>query len=295
MSIIIGIVIVLFILYKIGKALNKAGLTSDSSNETQKKKGHVEIIRHTPEKEYVPRKSIAEHSVDYSPFLELCDEIQNQHENNYLPFEHPITVEIDYCDNEGEESHRKVDILYIAQSNYNINEYYFKAFCYLRDEERTFKVPRVQKTKADGQEVDLIEYLVDTYRKTDVYKAIMSVIKTDKLLRSDSEAGIAARILTYIARIDGIFTRKEKVTIAQFIQELAGTENGLEIENYIKGLESLSPTTPEYKNLVKKADISNALVEKAQTIIGKDPLRQGAFEMLVNQYNKNNGVSRNSP
>jgi hypothetical protein len=239
--------------------------------------------------------AIVEHPVDYSPFLELCSEIQNWHENNYLPFEPPITVEIDYCDNDGEESHRKVDILYIAQSNYNNDEYYFKAFCYLRDEERTFKIPRIQKTEVNGQKVDLIEYLVDTYRKTDVYKATMSVIKTDKLLRSDSEAGIAARILTYIARIDGIFTRKEKVTIAQFIQELAGPENGLEIENYIKGLESLSPTTPEYKNLVKKADISSTLVEKARALIGKDPLKQGAFEILASQYNKNNDVSRNSP
>jgi hypothetical protein len=140
-------------------------------------------------KENISRKPIVEHPVDYSPLLELCDEIQNQHENNYLPFESPITVEIDYCDNEGEESHRKVDILYIAQSNYNNDEYYFKAFCHLRNEERTFKVPRVQKTEVNGQEVDLIECLVDTYRKRDVYKATMSVIKTDKLLRSDNENG----------------------------------------------------------------------------------------------------------
>jgi hypothetical protein len=94
-----------------------------------------------------------------------------------------------------------------------------------------------------------------------------------------------------MARIDGIFTRKEKVTIAQFIQELAEPENSLEIENYIKGLESLSPTTPEYKNLVKKADISDALLGKARELVGKEPLRQGAFEILASQYNKNNGVS----
>jgi hypothetical protein len=286
MPIIIGILIVLFILYKIGKMLNKAGLIPDPSDETQNKKGHVKIIRHDPQEKNTYKKPIVEHPVDYSPLLELCDEIQNRSENNYLPFESPVTVEIDYCDNEGEESHRKVDILYIAQSNYNNNEYYFKAFCHLRDEERTFKVPRIQKTEVNGQEVDLIEYLVDTYRKSDIYKATMSVIKTDKLLRSDTEAGIAARILTYIARIDGIFTRKEKVIIAQFVQELAGTENGLEIENYIKGLESLSPTTPEYKNLVKKADISSALMDQAQAIIGKDPLRQGAFELLASCYNK---------
>jgi hypothetical protein len=120
----------------------------------------------------------------------------------------------------------------------------------------------------------------------------MSAIKTNELVRSDSEAGTAARILTYIARIDGIFTRKEKVTIAQFVQELAGPENGLEIENYIKGLESLGPTTPEYKNLVKKADISDALIGKAKEMVGKDPLRQGAFDILLGQYNKSHGISQ---
>jgi hypothetical protein len=49
MPIIIGILVILFILYKIGKALNKAGLIPDSPDETQEKKGHVEIIRHDPQ------------------------------------------------------------------------------------------------------------------------------------------------------------------------------------------------------------------------------------------------------
>jgi hypothetical protein len=290
MGIVVAIVIILFVLYKIGKAMKKAGLIPDPPDETQEKRGHVEIIRHAPREENISRKPIVEHPVDYSPFLELCSEIQNWHENNYLPFEPPIAVEIDYCDNDGEKTRRKVDILYIAQSDYNNDEYYFKAFCHLRNEERSFKATRVLKTTVNSQEVDLIRYIVDTYRKTDGYRATMLTIRTEDLLRSDSEAGTAARILTYIARIDGIFTRKEKVTIAQFIQEMAGAENGIEIENYIKGLQALSPTTPEYKKLVKQADVSDALIGKAKEMVGKDPLRQGAFDILLGQYNKNQGI-----
>ncbi|MDR1251111.1 MAG: WYL domain-containing protein [Treponema sp.] len=292
MGIVIAIIIILFILYTIGNALKKAGLIPDSPDEIQEKRGHVEIIRHDPQEENISRKPIVEHAVDYSPLLELCAEIQNWHENNYLPFEQPITVEIDYCDNDGEKTHRKVDILYIAQSDYNNDEYYFKAFCHLRNEERSFKATRVLKTMANGQEVDLIQYIVDTYRKTDGYRATMLAIRTEDLLHSDSEAGTAARILTYIARIDGIFTRKEKVTIAQFIQEIAGAENGIEIENYIKGLQALIPTTPEYKKLVKQADVSDALIGKAKEMVGKDPLRQGAFDILLGQYNKSHEISQ---
>jgi hypothetical protein len=58
MPVIIGIVIVLFILYKIGKALNKAGITPDFPDEIQEKKGHVEIIRHESQKENISRKPI---------------------------------------------------------------------------------------------------------------------------------------------------------------------------------------------------------------------------------------------
>jgi hypothetical protein len=52
-------------------------------------------------------------------------------------------------------------------------------------------------------------------------------------------------------------------------------------------LVELSPSTSEYKNIVKIADISESLIEKAKEITGKDPLRQGAFEILNKQYEKN--------
>jgi len=115
----------------------------------------------------------------------------------------------------------------------------------------------------------------------------MLAIKTDNLLDSNGEAGIADRVLTYIARAGGIFTRKAKVTIAQYLQEIEGTENGIEVYNYITALEQMKPTTPEYKSLVKKAKITQSLVAKAQSMIGKDPMRQGAFEILAAEFGKN--------
>jgi membrane protein YdbS with pleckstrin-like domain len=219
------------------------------------------------------------------PLLELCAEIENDTENNYTPFDPPIPVEIVYRDNDGETTRREIDVLYIAKSNYD-DSYYIKAFCHLRDEERTFKVERIRQTIVDENTVDFVQYLVDTYRNTDKYKETVQYIKTWNLLNSTGAFGCAAKILTYIARIDGIFTRKEKITIASFLKEVDIEQGDMEIDDYVKGLADLEVSTAQYKNIVKSAGISESLVEKAREITGKDPLRQGALEILLKQHGK---------
>jgi hypothetical protein len=223
---------------------------------------------------------------NFEPLLELCDEIENIAENNYLPFEPPVPVEITYCDRDGEITSREIDIFYIAASDFS-DDYYIKAFCHLRNEDRIFNIGRIQQTKADGNIVDIIQYLVDAYRNTDKYKKTILSIKTSDVLNSNDTIGYTARILTYISRIDGIFTRKEKTIIALFIEELDNNRHDIEIEDYIKELAKLDPPVSEYKRIVKAADISDRLIEKAKEITGKDPLRQGAFAILFKQYEKN--------
>jgi len=243
--------------------------------------GNATLISHADREEQKTRKPIQEQDVDYSPLLELLTETQNNTYNGYLPFDQPVSVEIHYCDRDGETTSRKVGVSYIAENEYGGGGYYFSGFCHLRKEKRSFNFPRVQRTLVNGQEVDLVQHLVDTYRQSDQYKATMLEIKTDTILASDGEAGTAARVLTYIARAGGIFTRKAKVTVAQYLQEIEGTENGIEVDNYITALEQIKPTTPEYKSLVKKAKITQSLLDKAQSMVGKDPMRQGAFEILA--------------
>jgi hypothetical protein len=229
----------------------------------------------------IPRKQ----KDPYTPLLQLCSEIGNDTENNYIPFDPPISIEIIYQDRDGEITNRKIDILYIAKSDYD-DGYYVKAFCHLRNENRTFNTERVQQTLVNGNSVDIIQHIVDTYRDTDKYKQTVLEIKTGELLNSRDTIGCAAKILTYIARIDGIFTRKEKTIIAHFIKEFDNNKHDLEIDDYILGLAELNPSTTEYKNIVKTADVSEQLIEKAKEIAGKDPLRQGAFAILFKQYEK---------
>jgi len=191
-----------------------------------------------------------------------------------------------YQDKDGETTTRNVDVIYIAKGDYNFNEYYFKAFCHLRNEERTFIIGRIQQTIVDGETVDFVQYITDTYRKTEKYQKTVLAIKTRKILESNDDIGYSAKILTYIARIDGIFTRKEKTVIAAFLKEIEADQTDIEIENYINGLSELTPSTKEYKSLVKNAVITEKLIEKAKEITGKDPLRQGAFEILLKEYEK---------
>jgi hypothetical protein len=224
--------------------------------------------------------------VDYKPLLRLCAEIGNSAENNYIPFEPPIPMKIVYCDKYGEITERDIDVNYIAKSDWGA-DYYFDASCHLRNEKRTFNVERIQQAIVDGNTVDFIQYIVNTYRNTNKYKKTLLAIKTRKILYSDDFIGHCAVILTYIARIDGTFTRKEKTQIAAFLKELAVDYPDVEIENYIDELAYLTPTTPEYKTIVKKVAITESLVSKAKEITGKDPLRLGAFEILNKQYEKN--------
>lgn len=220
-------------------------------------------------------------TISYKPILELCAEIENNNEDNYTPFNPSIPVEIIYCDEEGNVTNRKIDVIHI-KSGYN-DAYYIRAFCYLRNEERTFKVERIQKTTVDGNEVDFIQYIVDTYRNTNKYKETIQHIKTRDLLNSTGLIGTAAKILTYISRIDGVFTKKEKTAIAFFLKELDVEQSDIEVEDYVTGLADLEVSTTQYKKIVKSISISENLIEKAKEIAGKDPLRLGAFEILAKQ------------
>jgi len=268
--------------------------TSDDADRVIAKTGNATVISHADRGEQKTKKPMPEQAVDYSPLLDLLSETKNDTGNDYLPFNPPITVDIIYSDKNDGTTLRKVDIAYIAKSDYS-DGYYFSGFCHLRNEKRNFNVPRLQKAMInEDEEVDFISYLVDTYRQSDQYKATMLAIKTDTLLASDGEAGTAAWVLTYIARAGGIFTRKAKVTIAQYIQEIEGTENGIEVDNYIIALEQMKPTTPEYKSLVKKAQITQSLLDKAESIVGKDPMRQGAFEILATGVKKKGLTSSKS-
>jgi hypothetical protein len=224
-----------------------------------------------------------------NPILDLCAEIES--DTNYIPFDPPIPVKIKYRNAEGETTNREIDIQYIAKSTYN-DDYYIKAFCRLRGEDRTFKVDRIQQTVADGEIVDIIQYLVYTYRNTDKYKETVQSIKTRNRINSDDILGYSAKILTYIARIDGIFTRKEKITIAHYLKDIDNNQNDIEVEDYIIELGYIQLATPEYKRIVKKTEISEQLIETAKKITGKDPLRLGAFEILSSQYEKTKSKNR---
>jgi hypothetical protein len=81
---------------------------------------------------------------------------------------------------------------------------------------------------------------------------------------------------------------KEKATIAIFLKGIDIEQDDIEIDDYVKGLADLEISSTQYKNIVKSAVVSESLVEKAREIAGKDPLRQGAFEILLKQYEKDN-------
>jgi hypothetical protein len=229
---------------------------------------------------------VQENKINYEPLQELYAEIESDVQDLSIRFEPPVSLKIVYQDYEGETTTREIDVNYIEWNDFN-DDYYIHAFCRLRNAKRTFKIWRVQRAIVDGNTVDIIPYLVDAYRDTDKYKETVLSIKVRQRINSSDATGRAARVLIYISRIDGVFTRKKKTTIADYIKELDNNQNDIEIEDYVKELAYIDPSAREYKSIVKSMDISESLVAKAKAIAGKDPLRRGAFEILLKQYEKN--------
>jgi len=233
---------------------------------------------------YIPKEQVSSRKkailkpVDYSPLVELLFETQTQNENDFFPFDETIAVEIDYCDGNGKITHRKVDIKYIAKDKHK-DGYIFSGFYHPQIGGQTsFAFSQVQKNLVDGQEIDLLRYIVDIYRQSSQYRATMQALK----FKSDSEMGIAARILAYIARINGTFSSKKKAAVATYLQRITDVENGTEIKDYINGLKLLEPTSrEEYKGLVEKADVSQSLVDVALSIVDKDIVQLEDFGMLL--------------
>ena len=228
---------------------------------------------------------------EYGPLLEFLDEIGNRETNDYLPFPNTLNIEIEYTNREGNTTRREIDLIYIAKTNGSFDDYYFKAYCHLRDEERIFKIASVERAFADGEPVDFLPYVINEYRQTEKYKRLIAINKTGEMFSAKLYLGRAVRILVYIARVDGVFTRKEKIAIADYVMGVVGDGNNLGQEEYIIGLEQVEPTAAEYRTLIKKTDVNPALLEKAKSLVGSDPMRQGAFELLALQYNRNKPAS----
>ncbi|MDR0556706.1 MAG: hypothetical protein LBG43_02380 [Treponema sp.] len=99
-------------------------------------------------------------------------------------------------------------------------------------------------------------------------------------------------ILTYISRIDGIFTRKK--VIANFLKEFDIEQDDIEIDDYVTGLADFRVSATQYKNIIKNISISENLIEKSRETAGKDPLRIGVFEILKNSLKTTTASKKSS-
>jgi hypothetical protein len=101
-----------------------------------------------------------EHHKAINPLFALCSESNTG--NNSILFNPPVSVEIVYCDSKEETTQRKIDIV---SARCDIDQNHIYAFCHLRNRNRTFNVHRILHATAHGNKVDIIQHLVDAYRR----------------------------------------------------------------------------------------------------------------------------------
>jgi hypothetical protein len=113
-----------------------------------------------------------------NPLFALCSESNTG--NNSILFNPPVSVEIVYCDSKDETTQRKIDIV-SAKCNIDYNHIY--AFCHLRNRNRTFNVHRILHATAHGNKIDIVQHLVDAYRRQ---PTLDDIIRRQILMRIDT-------------------------------------------------------------------------------------------------------------
>ena len=139
-------------------------------------------------------------------------------------------LSIDYVDIDGNETSRDVDVRYVS---YWGEELVINAYCRLRHANRTFRASRIDSCvdRDTGEYIeDLSSELLTRYRKseTGVLDAFFSA-NQDVL-----------KVLMYVAKADGRFTRKERAIVAGTVRAFT-KDKRLTDKSILKQFETVTP------------------------------------------------------
>jgi hypothetical protein len=158
-------------------------------------------------------------------------------------------------------------------------EYFIGAYCHYRNAHRTFMVSRIISAEAYGEKTDIVSFIFGICKAGEDYDRVRAIKRIREFLKEYTQERKEVSILTYIARIDGTFSKKERVVIANYIIE-NNYIPGAAPEYLVEELNNFEPSTRLFKQFVKNVESSDKFYTLTKEIAGKDSIRLGAFNMV---------------
>ena len=218
--------------------------------------------------------------------------------NEYIPINK--TFKIKYKDAKESITNREIYINKFGKASFGD---FILAFCFLRDENRTFRTDRILEC-IDGETgeyiKDVSKYLEEIYFNSDAYKEFQELQKRreekeiSKKYLDDflSKYDNLLKILVYIVRCDGTYNAKEKAIIKELFENLE-ENNELLTDKILHKilLDYTIPTIQSFKSNVDKFIKENKyqqinLVDIAANIISTQSVIHPSEQEILDYFSK---------
>jgi hypothetical protein len=216
---------------------------------------------------------------DYSVLNDLFDEFSSTTRELRI---NSVPLKIEYGGGREGYSIRDIDIKKVERgTNWDTQtpEFLITAFCHYRNANRTFMVSRIISAEANGKKTDVVSFLYGICKAGEDYDRVRAIKRIRDFLKEYTQERKEVTILSYIARIDGTFSKKERSIIANYILE-NNYIPGMAPEYLVEELNNFEPSTRLFKMFIKGIEVSEKFYETAKTIAGKDSIRLGAFNLI---------------
>jgi hypothetical protein len=219
---------------------------------------------------------------DYTILDELFDEFSGTSDELRIK---DVPLRIEYGGGRDGHSIRDIDIKSVSRSRDFDNpttmsfEYFVTAYCHYRNANRTFTVSRIISAESSGEKTDIVLFLFGICKAGDGYNRVLAIKYIREFLKEYTPERKEISILTYIARIDGTFSKKERAIITNYAIE-NNYLPGIAPEYWVEELNNFEPSTRLFKQFVKRLEATEKFYNVAKEIAGKDSIRLGAFNLV---------------
>ena len=200
---------------------------------------------------------------------------------NYEAFNCPIKdYRIEYCDRAGNITERNITINQFYRYENGNNSWwnlYLKAFCHLRNEDRTFHVQSIEHLFIENTEIQDIQ---------GYFESIITGTKKWQCIKAISEHYTELKFLTFLSRAaNGQMRRNQRDIIAKYIMNFSSDLPFEELSNEIK---FVTCEIKEFNKLLKAPNISVETIPRFMECVAEllmlrntpDPMESATFQKI---------------
>ena len=165
-------------------------------------------------------------------------------------------------------------------------KYYISGYCHEIKKMRTvFRVDQYVEAYVDGKKIDIVEFINNIGASSNEYLKVMRKQQIIFMLNGEGKIGAEARILTFIARQIGQLVKKDKEMITDYLIQQHHLGD-IDRDVFLEQLASLQTTPNGFRLSAKSIPLSDALLDFAFRLAGKDPMKKGVASKLEEYQNR---------